>query len=135
MPTLQILQDGQIFLPTEFCRDLGMKKGDIVNVEIQGGQIILTPVKINEDKLERFHELADKQLEENLKENEQAELEVLEALFDEVDVSIMDSLAQDRKAIDIQSLQVEHLKEIGNKLDELLYRFTGETESQKLKQA
>lgn len=48
MPTLQILQNGQINLPVKFRRDLDLKAGDTIEAEIQDGQIILTPVTFRE---------------------------------------------------------------------------------------
>jgi len=68
MPTLQILRNGQIALPAEFRRDLGLKKGDIMNAEIQAGRIILTPVALIEkteaekraEAKEKFFETVDK---------------------------------------------------------------------------
>ncbi len=87
--------------------------------------------KVKEDKLKRFHELVDKRLDGNLKESEQAELQALESSLDEADVAIMDFLAQERKEIDMQTLQVEDLKEIGKKLDGLLYQFADNVQSRK----
>ncbi len=84
-----------------------------------------------EDKLKRFHELVDKRLDGNLKESEQAELEALELSFDEADAAIMASLERERKEIDSQTLQIGQLKEIGKKLDELLYQFADNVQNQK----
>ena len=55
MSTLRILQNGQINLPAEFRRDLGLKKGDIIDAEIQDGRIILTPVTLVEKKETEKH--------------------------------------------------------------------------------
>ena len=84
-----------------------------------------------EDKLKRFHELVDKHLDGNLKEIEQAELKTLESSFDEADAAIMASLERERKEIDSQTLQIGQLKEIGKKLDELLYQFADNVQNQK----
>ena len=87
--------------------------------------------KAKEDKLKRFHKLVDKCLDGNLKGSEQAELEVLELSFDEADAAIMASLERERKEIDSQTLQIGQLKEIGKKLDELLYQFADNVQNQK----
>ena len=84
-----------------------------------------------EDKLKRFHELVDKHLDGNLKEIEQAELKALESSFDEADAAIMASLDREQKEIDLQTLQIGQLKEIGKKLDELLYQFADNMRGQK----
>lgn len=46
MPTVQVLRNGQITLPSSFRKELGLQKGDIISAEIQNGQIVLTPVFI-----------------------------------------------------------------------------------------
>lgn len=146
MPTFQIRQNGQINLPVKFCKGLELKNGDIIDAEIQNGQIILTPPRefqynidetaavaerANIEKLKRFHKLVDKRLDENLKENEQAELEALEAYFDEDELAIMASLEPKRREIEIQSRQVKQLMMIGVKLDELLCQFDSNEQNQK----
>lgn len=70
MPTFRILKNGQIFLPAEFRKDLGLKKGDIVDAEIQDGKIIITPVTLIEKSTqakEKFFKKVD-ELRERIKD-------------------------------------------------------------------
>ena len=63
-----------------------IKKSALVEQALREHLPTLTTKK---SKLKRFHELVDKHLDENLSSSEQAELQALEAAFDEADVVIM----------------------------------------------
>lgn len=82
MPTVQVLRNGQITLPSSFRKELGLQKGDIISAEIQNGQIVLTPVfiiKKNEKEKrasakEKFFEKVD-ELRERTKDIPEEEIE------------------------------------------------------------
>jgi len=76
----------------------------------------------NKEKLKRFHELVDKRLDETLSPGEQTELQALEAAFDKADLAQMVQAQQRWDEQKAQTGQVEQLKEIGKKLDELLHQ-------------
>jgi bifunctional DNA-binding transcriptional regulator/antitoxin component of YhaV-PrlF toxin-antitoxin module len=67
MTIIQLQQNGQLVLPSDFCEELGLRPGDIFNAELVNNKIILTPQtpieKSEVEKIEakkRFFEIVDK---------------------------------------------------------------------------
>ncbi len=90
----------------------------------------LTALTANASQLKRFHELVDKRLDANLSTDECTELQALEAAFDQADAATMTQAQQRWSAQDAEHrMQIEPLKKIGKKLDDLLHQFGDEMQS------
>lgn len=50
MPTVKIMQRGQITIPKKFREILGLKKGDLAEAELEGDRLVITPKRLVEDK-------------------------------------------------------------------------------------
>ena len=50
MPIVKIMQHGQITIPKKFRELLSLKKGDLVEAEIEGAKIVITPKRLVNDK-------------------------------------------------------------------------------------
>ena len=48
MPVRRVLQHGQITIPKKIRQVLGLKKGDMAEVELEGETIVITPQKLVE---------------------------------------------------------------------------------------
>lgn len=115
-----------------------MKKSTLVE---QALKEYFLPFTTKAYQLKRFHELVDKRLDGNLSPSERAELQALEAAFNEADAALMARHqqwweAQNASYIAVskeleQALRMEQLKEIGKKLDELLHQFVDKAQSRK----
>jgi bifunctional DNA-binding transcriptional regulator/antitoxin component of YhaV-PrlF toxin-antitoxin module len=86
MPAVQLQQNGQLALPVDFCKALGLKPGDIFNAELVDNKIILTPkvsIKASETKRieakKRFFEIVDRVR----KRTEDIPLDEIQAAVDE----------------------------------------------------
>jgi AbrB family looped-hinge helix DNA binding protein len=55
MSTIKVTSNGAITLPIRFRKALGLKQGDFVNAELEGGRIILKPAKIIDAEDAWFH--------------------------------------------------------------------------------
>ncbi len=66
MPTVKIMQHGQITIPKKFREILGLKKGDLAEAELEGERLVITPKKLVKDKaLEELFALMDRVHERN----------------------------------------------------------------------
>ena len=83
MPLVKIIRHGQITLPKEVRSALRLKEGDYLEVDVEGGRIVLTPKVVldREEAVRAFHELLDRVggRHEHLPE-EEVERDVLEAI-------------------------------------------------------
>ena len=80
MPIVQLLRNGQLTLPVEIRRTLGLKRGDLFDVQIAEGKIVFTPIMVadgNELK-KRIITL----LERNWRKNEDMPVEEIERVVD-----------------------------------------------------
>jgi AbrB family looped-hinge helix DNA binding protein len=46
MPLVKVQEGGQVTLPTELRREVGLEAGDYVQVEREGGRIVLIPQQL-----------------------------------------------------------------------------------------
>jgi len=64
MPIVKILEHGQVTIPKKFREALGLGKGDLVETELEGERVVITPKKLVKDEayqelmalLDRVHE-------------------------------------------------------------------------------
>ena len=60
MPTVKILEHGQVTIPKKFRDIFGIKAGDMADVDIEGDRIVFIPKKNRKEKaLEKFEALLD----------------------------------------------------------------------------
>ena len=60
MPTVKILEHGQVTIPKKIRDIFGIKTGDSVDVDIEGNRIVFIPQKSRKEKaLEKFEALLD----------------------------------------------------------------------------
>lgn len=50
MPIVKIMQHGQITIPKKFRELLSLEKGDLVEAELEGAKIVITPKRLVDDK-------------------------------------------------------------------------------------
>ncbi len=50
MPIVRIMQHGQITIPKKFRELLSLEKGDLVEAELEGAKIVITPKRLVNDK-------------------------------------------------------------------------------------
>ena len=66
MPTVRLLEHGQVTIPKKFREALGLKKGDVAEAELQGEKIVITPKKLIKGKaLEKLFSLMDEVHKQN----------------------------------------------------------------------
>lgn len=55
MPAVRFLEHGQVTIPKRFREALGIKQGDLAEAELEGEQIVITPVRLT--KAKAWHDL------------------------------------------------------------------------------
>ena len=50
MPTVRLLEHGQVTIPKRFREALGLQKGDMAEAELEGQRIVITPKKLVKKK-------------------------------------------------------------------------------------
>ncbi len=74
MPIVKVLEHGQVTIPKKFREALGLGKGDLVETELEGERVVITPKKLVKDKawrelfevMERVHKMNEGVSEEEV---------------------------------------------------------------------
>ena len=69
MKTLKITEDGQIILPKEFRELIKVSRGDILQYEIKGDEIIIKPLNIPKNPTKNLFGLASEINEDTLEKD------------------------------------------------------------------
>ena len=82
MPIVRIMQHGQITIPKKFRKLLSLEKGDLVEAEVEGAKIVITPKRLVNDKaLKELLAVMDSVHQKNRRvSEEEAMQDVLEAV-------------------------------------------------------
>jgi len=81
MPLVKILRHGQITLPKEIRKILGVEEGDLLEVGLENARIFLQP-KVLVDKETRLSEIGKIKVQEALEALEQGEIKEFEDVED-----------------------------------------------------
>ena len=85
MPVVQVLENGQVTIPKEFRKVLGLEKGGLVEAELDGERVIITPKKPSKDESwDRLFAVLDKVHQRNKGISEEEVIKDVEQAVDEV---------------------------------------------------
>lgn len=87
MATVKVTRNGQVTIPAQLRREMDIKEGDYVEVEIKGGEIVLKPKEMVDSKKKRAWDQLNELVEDvhaknEGREPEEVQEEIVKAIHD-----------------------------------------------------